>query len=290
MNSNISKWQIYLKERSPLPAIATIGFLQSLSSNYLYPHGSVDWRGVALSTFCLTLLLILMRLMDEIKDHQKDLIAHPERPLPRGLITPAEMHVAVRNVSVLLLSIGLIVTLLRSSICGAVFIALVLYLWLMYKEFFCPVLLGKNAFFYAVTHQVILIPMYVFSVAAVSPEQAFSERTLWFSLTGLGASFAFEVCRKLDPHAHPVLKTYLALYGKAPSVIAILLSLGLLAFSSVQIGVQQLIIPAVVLLLLFLPLVYIKPEKFKAIEGVCTLMGLIQLLSVTIQHFRNGTP
>ena len=158
----------------------------------------------------------------------------------------------------------------------------------MYKEFFCPVLLGKNAFFYAVTHQVILIPMYIFSVAAISPEQAFSSRTLWFSLTGLGASFAFEVCRKLDPGANPVLKTYLALYGKTPSVIAILLSLGLLSYSSVQIGVQQLILPVVALLLLFLPLVYLKPQKFKVIEGVCTLVGFIQLLSVTIQHFRSG--
>ena len=290
MSSNWVKWQTYLKERSPLPAIAMIGFLQSISSNYLYPHQSVDWVGVVLSTICLTLLLILMRLMDEIKDHQKDLIAHPERPLPRGLITPNEMHAAVQNVTALLLVFSGLISALRSPVCGGIFAVLVLYLLLMYKEFFCSKFINKNAFFYAITHQVILIPMYIFSVTAVSPEQAFTERTLWFSLTGLGASFAFEVCRKLDPNSNPVLKTYLALYGKTPSMIAILLSLGLLCVSAVQVGVQQLILPVVVLLLLFLPLVYLKPGKFKMIEGVCTLVGLIQLLSVTIQHFRAGTP
>ena len=36
-----------------------------------------------------------LRLMDELKDYEKDLIAHPERPLPRGLLSREEVRAAV---------------------------------------------------------------------------------------------------------------------------------------------------------------------------------------------------
>ncbi len=226
-----------------------------------------------------------MRLMDEIKDYQKDQIAHPQRPLPRGLIKPAQIQRAIQVVTAVLLATAAFLFFFRSAASSVALVVTVVYLLLMYKEFFCSEYINRNAFFYAISHQVILIPMYLFSVAMTTPEAAFSERTLWFSLTGLGASFAFEVCRKLDPNAHPILKTYLAVYGRTHSVIAIVLALGLLSISALQIGVQTLIWPAVVLLLLFLPLVYFMPRQFKLIEWICTLVGLIQLLSVTIMHF-----
>ncbi len=283
-DAGFAAWRTYLQERSPLPAIVSIGFLQSLSSNYLF-RAELDGAGVLLSTLCLTLLLILMRLMDEIKDYQKDLVAHPERPLPRGLITPGQIRRAIQALAAGLLATGALLFFFRSAQSGAAFLFTLCYLLLMYKEFFCSALINRNAFFYAITHQVILIPMYIFSVAMVSPEAAFSQRTLWFSLTGLGASFAYEVCRKLDPHAHPVLKTYLALYGRTAAIIAITLALGLLSVSAAKIGVQILIWPAVGLLMLSLPLVYFMPGQFKLIERISTLVVLIQLLSVTIRHF-----
>ena len=282
--ASFATWRIYLKERSPLPAIATIGFFQSLSSNYLF-RAELDGTGILISTLCLTLLLILMRLMDEIKDYQKDLIAHPARPLPRGLITPGQIQRAIQVLAAGLLASGALLLFFRSAASGGAFVFTLAYLLLMYKEFFCSEYINRNAFLYAITHQVILIPMYIFSVAMTSPEAAFSQRTLWFSLTGLGASFAYEVCRKLDPDSHPVLNTYLALYGRTPSMIAIFLALGLLSFSALKIGVHTLIWPAVGLLVLFLPLVYFMPGQFKLIERISALVVLIQLLSVTTKHF-----
>lgn len=282
--ASFAAWQTYLKERSPLPVIATIGLLQSLSSNYLFRQ-ELDGAGILMSTACLTFLFILMRLMDEIKDHQKDRIAHPDRPLPRGLITPAQMRSAIQVLIGGLLAVGALLFLLRSPESGAALVFTVGYSLLMYKEFFSPAFINKNAFFYAFSHQLILIPMYVFSVAMVSPEAAFTTRTLWFSLTGLGASFAFEVCRKLDPDAHPILRTYLGLHGRTACVLVIVLALGLLSVSAWQIGVQNLIWPAVGLLILFLPLVYFRPERFKLIEAASAFVGLVQLLSVTIDHF-----
>ena len=284
MITSLSAWQTYLQERSPLLALITIGFLQSLASNYLF-RATLDGRGVLMSTLCLTLLLILMRLMDEIKDYQKDLIAHPGRPLPRGLLTPAQIRRVIQVLVTGLLTSGALLFFFRSAASGGALVFTVVYLLLMYQEFFCSKYINKNAFFYAITHQVILIPMYIFSVAMTTPEAAFAERTLWFSLTGLGASFAFEVGRKLDPDSHPVLRTYLALYGRTPTVIVICLALGVLSVSAWQIGVQALVWPTVGLLILFLPLVYFMPRQFKLIEHLCALAALVQLLAVTLMHF-----
>lgn len=281
--ASFTAWQTYLKERSPLPVIASIAFFQSLSSNYLF-RAEIDGSGVTLSTLCLTLLLILMRLMDEIKDYQKDLLAHPTRPLPRGLITPGQVQRVIHVLTGGLLTIGVLL-LFRSVTSGEAFILTVAYLLLMYKEFFCSEVINKNAFIYAISHQIILIPMYFFSVAMTSPEAVLSQRTLWFSLAGLGASFAYEVGRKLNPGAHPVLQTYRVRYGKTPSVIAISVALCVLSISAMQIGVHILVWPVVGLLILLLPLVYIKPEKFKLLERICALVVMIQLLSVSIMHF-----
>lgn len=283
-SARFASWWTYLKERSPLPVIATLGLLQALSSNYLFRQ-ELDAAGILLSTACLTTLFVLMRMMDEIKDYQKDLIAHPERPLPRGLLAPSQVRRAIQLLTGGLLATGVLLFFSRSPESGATLLFTVGYLLLMYKEFFCPTFINKNAFVYAISHQVILIPMYFFSVGMVSPEMAFSMRTFWFALTGLGASFAFEISRKLDPGAHPILKTYLTVYGRTACVVAIVLALGLLTVSAWQIGVPHLVWPAVGLLLLLLPLLYFRPERFKLIEAASALVGLVQLLSVTINHF-----
>ena len=282
--TNFASWRTYLKERSPLPVIATLGLLQALSSNYLFRQ-DLDGLGILLSTACLATLFVLMRMMDEIKDYQKDLIAHPERPLPRGLLAPSQVRRAIQILTGGLLAIGVLLFFLRSPESGATLLFTVGYLFLMYKEFFCPTFINKNAFFYAFSHQLILIPMYFFSVGMVSPEMTLTMRTFWFALTGLGASFAFEISRKLDPGAHPILKTYLTVYGRTACVVAIVLALGLLTVSAGQIGVPHLIWPAVGLLVLLLPLIYFRPERFKLIEAASTVVALAQLLSVTIDHF-----
>lgn len=283
-STSFTSWWTYLKERSPLPVIATLGLLQALSSNYLFRQ-ELDGAGILLSTACLALLFILMRLMDEIKDYQKDLIAHPERPLPRGLLAPQQVRRAIQIITGGLLVTGVLLFFFRSPESGATLVFTVGYLFLMYKEFFCPTFINKNAFLYAFSHQLILIPMYFLSVGMVFPEMTFTMRTFWFALTGLGASFAFEISRKLDPGAHPILKTYLTVYGRTTCVVAIVLALGLLTVSAWQIGVPHLIWPAVGLLLLLLPLIYFRPERFKLIEAASALVGLVQLLSVTINHF-----
>ncbi|GAC1478964.1 MAG: hypothetical protein NVS1B4_23120 [Gemmatimonadaceae bacterium] len=281
----MDRWWVYVRERSPIPALLFVGACQSLSAFYLSRSGRVDIIAVAASTVGIAALFVLMRMMDEVKDEAKDRIAHPERPLPRGLLSSSELTTAVYVVGLLLASYALVVGAALSPLAGVLYAGTVGYAFLMFREFFIPRLLNSNAFVYAVSHQVIVIPMYAFAVAASARAVTITDRTLWFALTGLGASFAYEICRKLDPVALPMLGTYLRLYGRGATVAAVGAGLALLSLSAYRIDVHLIVWPAAALLLAVLPMVYVSPRRYRLVESVATLLGLVQMLAPTLHHF-----
>ena len=276
------RWLTYLRERSPFIPLLIIAASQSISGLYLFRDRFDQPMGVAMSTLGLLGVLVLMRMMDELKDSEKDRVAHPTRPIPRGLITTAEMRRAVYGLGAVLLLYAAVIAAVLAPIAGALYAATVAYAFLMYVEFFASRQLAKNAFVYALTHQPIVIPMYAFAVAASSPADALTARTLWFALTGLGASFAFEIARKLDPAANPILGTYLHRHGRAATNIAIALSLALLALSAYRIDVHRIVWPFVFLVLVTLVWLQAQPLRFKAVEGAVTLLGFVQMLAPTL--------
>lgn len=276
------RWITYLRERSPLPLLLVIALGQSLSGNYLVRGGFSAWVGAA--AVGIAALLVLMRLMDEIKDLDKDRVAHPGRPLPRGLLAPGEVRRATAGMGVALVGYAALLAAAGRPAAGALYALTVGYAFLMYREFFAARALGRNAFVYAATHQVIVVPMYLFAVACASPSDALSARALWFGLTGLSASFIVEVCRKLDPAAHPVLGTYLRTHGRGAVLAAVGLALALLAASTLRIGVHTLVWPFGALFALTLPLLYLRPGRFRTIEGAAALLALVQMLAPTLRH------
>ena len=278
------RWLTYLRERSPIPALLAVGAGQSLSAFYLASAASIDVPHVAVSTVGIAALFVLMRMMDEVKDVAKDSVAHPERPLPRGLLSVRELTTAVYVSGVILAAFALLVGMFLSPVAGVLYAVTLGYAFLMFREFFIPTLLNRNAFVYALSHQVIVLPMYDFAVAASSPAVVPTEPTLWFALTGLGASFVFEVSRKLDPNALPVLGTYLRLYGRGAVVTAIVAGLALLSLSAYRIDVHRIVWPAVVLMIAVLPLIHLRPHRYGIVEGMATLLGIVQLLAPTIHH------
>ena len=277
------RWLTYLRERSPLPALLAVALAQSLSAHYLF-RPDFDAGAVAMSALGIVGLLVLMRLMDELKDEAKDRVAHPDRPLPRGLVTALEVRGAVWTCGLALLGFAAIVAATRAPAAGALYALAVGYAFLMYGEFFVPRLLNANAFVYATSHQLIVIPMYAFAVATSSPGDALSARALWFALAGLGASFAFEVGRKLDPAAHPVLGTYLRLYGRIAATAAIAAALALLAVGAYRVDVHRIVWPFVAIVLVTLPLLFVRPKWFRVIEGAAALLAFVQMLAPTVRH------
>jgi 4-hydroxybenzoate polyprenyltransferase len=212
-----------------------------------------------------------LRFMDELKDYEKDKIAHPTRPLPRGLITVGQ----VRNLIIIFFSLLCLLSFLSAVIfnplSGILLGIVTIWLFLMYKEFFIEEVLNKSPIFYAITHQIIIVPLILFLIAITNPEEVFSGKNYAFAALILSSFFTFEVGRKMDPNAHTILGTYLVHYKttKTHILIVALASLGLIGGILLN-HMLWVLIPFI--LILITQVRVLKNEKiFKDLEGIIAL-------------------
>jgi hypothetical protein len=284
----MDRWITYVKERFPVPVYLLLigGF--TLSGLFL-AGGAFQWRGFLVSFFGFLFFFFQLRLMDERKDYDKDVVAHPERPLPRGLLSVDEVGQTIVLINLMMLAYGALVMVLTNRVASISYYAVTVYLLLMYKEFFLARWLDERPLLYAVTHQAIVFAICIFAVTVTRPELARNGQTLWLGLMILGSFFSYEVCRKLDPGAHPVLKTYLSVYGKGVTSLVVVTASLVAAAGAWGLGLQTLLWPAGGLLVLCLSILFLKPEKYKIVEGAATLSLLLHLWAVVIQHF-SGWP
>ena len=218
------KWLQYSKERYPLAIYFLLSAGFSLSSNYMSFDTFIILPFV-LSLFGTLLFFFELRLMDELKDYDKDKIANPGRPLPRGLLTPGQVKRAIKNILWGMIGFSFLLFAALNMYAGICYFLLTGYLFLMYKEFFISKWLNNKILIYAASHQLILIFLCAFTVSCFSP--VFTEKSFYYSFLVLFSFFSYEVCRKLDPNSHPILKTYLSVFGIIKTfVLVFVLSLG----------------------------------------------------------------
>ncbi len=280
-----SRWGIYLKERFPVIPnfLIALGLTQSIR---------ILCRGLSVETPALAswfgviggmLFLAQLRFMDEYKDFEKDKIAHPERPLPRGLFTHDEfgMWITRFNIAMVLFSVLCMIFLNLAS--GILFALGTVYLYLMFVEFYVGKWLSDRPLLYAITHQAILFPLGAFAFACFWPDGLNQPYPWRFCFLLLGTFFGFEVGRKLDPNSNPILKTYLYLYGKKKTTALLLLMLGISTFAAWKLYIFALLGPLYFLIALSTPLLWKKPEKFKIIEGLVVLYLLVAIWAIPLK-------
>lgn len=281
----MKKWMTYLNERSPLPALsflsAGIGLSPMLATN------QINWW---LFTFCLVinnLIFIQMRLGDELKDYENDKIINPTRPLPRGLLTPGEVLKALKGLFAGLVVTGLIVAY-YSLPAGLALVMTTVFAWLMFKEFYIGQSLSKSPMLYALSHQVIVFPLFGWFALLLKSELLTNTMFLAWLLANFGASFTFEICRKLNPEAHKLANTYAHYYGRPKTVGFISIFMLYSALGAYGAGFLWYSLPP--LLLLFGSLIYWmkNPAKYKIPAGLSALSSAVILWAPAIQSFLKG--
>jgi 4-hydroxybenzoate polyprenyltransferase len=264
-----------LNERSPLvpSLILSAGIVasgQAIAGRWIL-------AGFLLETLLLMVVFVLLRLMDEIKDLEKDRIAHPERPLPRGLLAVSEVERAIGILMGALFLTAAGFAWIRATAAAVLLSVSLLYLWLMYREFYVGKRLARQPFLYAATHQVVILPLYAVPLAIHSPESLLDHRFLVYLFSNLLASFIYEVGRKLDPEAHPILGTYRSVYGAGTTFSFMII---LVAFSAwiVRSGTGRVLLWVFdALVLLTIILAWQKQKAYKAVEGATILSCLVHL-------------
>ncbi|MBC7406700.1 MAG: UbiA family prenyltransferase [Candidatus Parcubacteria bacterium] len=194
-NNLLIRFARYCHERFPIFSLLllsglSLGVLQKLSSTYT----QVIILNLGNYLYCLCLIIYLyftIRVLDEIRDYKSDAILHPDRPVPRGLISVKEL-IAVNLVWLGLLSIfnftfiG-ILNLTCTVIIFVLLLSIITYLANKVRLFWVHNLIlsvGNIALLGA-----------VYYLLQLDFSQAFVWKHLFFSFAG---SYLIEVIRKID--------------------------------------------------------------------------------------------
>ena len=193
---------VYVAERFPPveygPA-AAVFFLAAYWAALALTQRAPSPAAVAVGLVTVVLVFFHLRLMDEIKDADHDATFYPERPVPRGLISLAEIR---------MLLLGCIVgeLVLNAAFGAAAFAAYLVaggFTLLMYREFFVGDRLRANFLVYTLVHMpsLPLLAGYAY-VLALGPgafriEPAFGS----FLVATYGIGLSLEVVRKFHAPA-----------------------------------------------------------------------------------------
>ena len=280
-----SRWGIYLKERFPLipNLIAALGMAFSSARLALTDGVKIPLGTLAFAVFGGIVFLAQIRFMDELKDVEKDKIAHPERPLPRGLFTPQEFGNWILRFHVLMIGIAALLSIFVNQVSALCFFIGTGYLYLMYREFFIGKWLSDRPLLYAISHQVITFPMVAFAFSVFEPHSIHTRAFISYSSLLVCVFFAFEIGRKLDPNSHPILKTYLRVYGKKQTALFMGVLLALYEFCAIQLGLFNPLGISALFCFFLLSILWVSPNQFKWIEGVLLLLLLASLWVIPIK-------
>lgn len=280
----MDRWLTYIKERFPLATFMTLVAGISLSGIYLYKK-HLEWIPLIISFIGILMFFALLRLMDEVKDVEKDKIANPERPLPRGLIAKHEA-IHVIDISIIFhFCYSLVVWVFTNQIAGLAFACVTFYLWMMYKEFGIGTWLTKHPLLYGISHQLIVFPVTFFAIACASPEKVFSGPSWALGLMFLGAFFCYEICRKFNPHLHPILQTYVHHYGFRRSYEIAAICLVLASVGAIALHLQAVLIPTEILVLVAMTVLFFNPNLYKLPEVAASLSLLVHVWAVVFYRY-----
>jgi 4-hydroxybenzoate polyprenyltransferase len=235
----------YLREMFPLPghlalALAagagTAAFVRSVQGG----AGPVTAAAVASPTWNIFATLLILRLMDELKDRDIDRRLFPTRPLPSGRVRESDIRRS--------LAAAIILYLGANAHAAPVFLsaAIVLaYSGLMYRRFFTPALLERSLPITLATHTpsapLMLLQAHVAAAdrlgippgelrwSAVLPAVGMA----WFALLG------WELARKIRaPAEETAYVTYSRLLGPTGAVAAAATAQGLAVALGVHLAVR----------------------------------------------------
>ena len=220
------RMRIYLKEMYPLGQrfisaaicylsfVALLGRIHSLPLSFISPYS-------LLGTWNIFALLMILRLMDELKDKEIDRDLFKERPVPSGKVLESDISFSLTAMIVLYLTSNIWI--------GEVFwmaVAVLAYALLMFKYFFIPRILRKHLLLNLATHNPIVALMLVHVVVLFSAQYSLSLKRLnWNALFLLvimfwAMFFAWEIGRKIrSKEEENEYVTYSQIFGRNGAVL-----------------------------------------------------------------------
>ncbi|MCB1112964.1 MAG: UbiA family prenyltransferase [Chlamydiales bacterium] len=238
----MERWYLFFRERLLSPYVLLLSLGLSLSGQFF--GGAQFYFIPTLMTFIGMLLFFAMfHLIREIKDYPKDKVAHPDYPIPQGIITlPAAQAMFYRGQMVLYF-FSVLLWIFFSQLAAFTFAVAAVYLWHIYKGFYFEEWMKRHPMTHAWVEQLVFLPLALFAVAMGSSFSALTISAFSWSLMMYGAFMTYELCRNLDPMAHPILVTYTQYYGYHKLFFYLAMTVIITFFSAISLGVAWILWP-----------------------------------------------
>jgi 4-hydroxybenzoate polyprenyltransferase len=220
------RMRIYLKVMYPpsqrfiSAAICYVSFVALLGRIHSLPLSFFSLYSL-LGTWNIFALLMILRLMDELKDKEIDLDLFKERPVPSGKVLESDISFSLTAMIFLYLTANIWT--------GKVFwmaAAVLAYALLMFKYFFIPRILRKHLLLNLATHNPIVALMLFHVVVLFSAQYNLSLKRLdWNALFLLvimfwAMFFAWEIGRKIrSKEEENEYVTYSQIFGRNGAVL-----------------------------------------------------------------------
>lgn len=234
--------KLYLDERFPL-ATHLVVLVAFFSCNFLLANHLIgrqptfDVRAVAVMLTVL-LSLFLLRIFDEFKDYELDLVANPDRVVSRGIMPLGELK--IMGWAVVVLMLGMNAALGPRALAG--YLLVVGFSLAMSRDFFLKPFLKGKTLTTAITHQVItpLLCLYVYIVVAAPSGAGYDDVFNWQLAMGALTGLGWEMSRKirLPADEQPEIETYSKRLGMIPGSIAAYVVLAAGAACAAAVGLE----------------------------------------------------
>ncbi len=236
------RFKLYLDERFPLAThlVVVIAFFFSsylLSERLLRPRETLLGMPAIAGMITVLFALFFLRILDEFKDYAKDVVAHPDRIVSRGIMPLSELKIVGAVVIAVMLLVNALVGLPAVAAC----LIVIAFAMVMFKEFFVAEWLNRHLIVYALTHQLItpLLCLYVYSLVAI-PTGGGWNAMFWLQLgMGVGTGLGWEMSRKIrmPEEEHDQIDTYSKHFGPSGASVLAFAILGAGATCAGALGV-----------------------------------------------------
>ena len=291
----MSSFSQYLSERFPVvPYLVLIGaMVAGASAAAVMATGDpvpLSWPQV-ICVFTILFGFFHLRVFDEHKDYDKDVLAHPGRVLSRGLITLKDLRVA--GLVAVTLEVCLNIPLGMHAISWVC--SFILFSVAMRFEFGISEWLNQHLVIYAISHNPIVALMMCYVMAVASGGLVFSAPVLWFLAVATLTSLGFELGRKLRAPEDELegQDTYTGALG-VPGAVRLLVAIEVLAVAVTAPLLSSVwalgALAAVGLVMVLGPVLFgQKPssKSAKMAENTATLGALVIYLLVAAQGIAN---
>ncbi len=215
----------YLGEMFPLAGVLASSCLLALACNVMLGRihrlrPSLYSPAVVIGAGSLFLMLLILRLMDELKDRDLDRELFPHRPLASGRVFPSDIRLSLGAAAALFFALNLA----SPRALGTAVLAFA-YSFLMFRFFFIPRILRRNLLLALATHNpivpiLILHLVNLFAVGHLYGLRSLAVRPVLLLVAMYwSALFAWEISRKIRaPEEEDAYVTYSRVLGPAGAV------------------------------------------------------------------------